>query len=176
MPDARSETLVAYLDSNLPERGNTNCIDFALMYLRERRYTSAIPEFIKFLDFKSPRHRVIHILGLEDFYPAMWGLEEIGEDASPEVLSAIELPETTPEARVNAVAVWIALSRDHPGMRRLYLDSAAAMVNDSEVQRRLRWASSIMENCAGQTYHRERCHVALGCPLPADVQNSVLCR
>ncbi len=47
-------TLVAYLDTTLPNQGNAECITVAIDNLRLQRFEPAIPAFVKLLDFRRP--------------------------------------------------------------------------------------------------------------------------
>lgn len=147
---AVSTDLVSFLSRVSPDENNAECVTWAIVQLGVRRFEPSVSTLVRFLDFQRPltaneKSSInLHIRGIEDIYPAVGALTQIGANALPTVLQAIEAGTTTPKARHNAVFVWMEVYRytdEHPkGVALLKQEEIKA--KDDATKERLKWAVS----------------------------------
>ncbi len=159
-------TLVAYLDTTLPNEGNAECITVAIDNLTPQRFEAAIPALVKLLDFRRPHNEKVPYHGrpltLDFIYPAAAALEEIGEKALPAVLDAIKFS-ISAKGRENAVAVWMEIYKYEPvkGVRSLQQEAIGAA--DPVAKDNLMWALTNAPTLCGAKEKKD-CKAAASVP------------
>ena len=145
---ASSPDLVQFLNAVIPDKDNGNCVTWSIRRLGDERYTAAVPALVRLLGFRrppTPRERsgyVMHPMGVWDLYPATGALALIGPNALPTVLQAIEADSTSPNARENALFVWMEIHKYERAKGVALLKQEETNAHDDATKQRLRMAIS----------------------------------
>lgn len=161
---APAKELIGFLESN-GRTADPECVRKVIVQFGEAKDTSAINVLIGLLDFRRPDNEMEKkgFLRMEDRYPAVESLFQIGQRAIPYLISTIGSDKTSALSRQNALRTVAMINREDPSKAIFLLKKASRESKDTSEAVRLEAAAKAFMPYCGARWH-DKCAAALEGP------------
>jgi len=163
-PDLSSSStkeLISFLERN-GHAADPACVKKIITQLGDAKQVAAINVLISLLEFRRPDTEMEkqHLLSIEDRYPAVEALFQIGMPAVPSLVSALASYRTSDLSRQNALRALEEIHSEDPTKAISLLRKAASEAKTGAEAVRLESAARDVMKYCGKLWH-DRCAAAL---------------